>query len=69
MPEHLNALRRLTGSWALLVVVLLTFVSTVPAQLLGGLGSRSDQMRQRMSDNNTSIHYDPSVLAIGNSRQ
>lgn len=57
-------------SSTVLAVAMLAFVSAAPAQLLGGrLGSRLENMRQKMSDKDTSIHYDPSVLAIGNSRQ
>jgi hypothetical protein len=41
------------------------------AQLLGGggLGSRLERMRNKMTDKNPSIQYDASVLQVGNSRQ
>ncbi|GEM_PF-5503046 len=42
----------------------------VSAQILGGgLGSRLERLRDRMSDKNSSIQYDPSVLAPGTPRQ
>jgi hypothetical protein len=55
---------------AVLAVALLGFESAALAQLLGGrLGSRVENLREKMSNKNTSIHYDPSVLAVGNSRE
>jgi hypothetical protein len=44
---------------------LLPFVSTASAQLLGGrLGSRLDNMREKLSDKNSAIQYDRSVLLV-----
>jgi hypothetical protein len=45
--------------------------SPASAQLLGGggIGSRLERMRDKMSNSNPSIQYDPSVLTVGTPRQ
>lgn len=62
----------MTKSRSIIVVTaLLAFASTASAQILGGggLGSRLERMRDKMSDQNPSIQYNPSVLTVGTPRQ
>lgn len=58
---------------ASIVALAALLLSAVPAsaQLLGGggLGSRLERMRDKMSDKNSSIQYDPSVLTVGTPRR
>jgi hypothetical protein len=52
------------------LVASLVFAPYASAQLLGGgLGSRLERLRNKMSDKNPSIQYNPSVLAVGTPRQ
>ena len=54
----------------LIACVALAMPAICSAQLLGGrLGSRLEGMRDRMSDKNSSIQYNPAVLQPGTSRQ
>lgn len=56
---------------AVLCVVALAMASSpASAQLLGGgIGSRLERMRDKMSNSNPSIQYNPSVLTVGTPRQ
>jgi hypothetical protein len=50
--------------------VLLAFASSASAQLLGGgIRQRLEGMRDRATLKDSEVHYDPSVLTVGNSRQ
>ena len=54
----------------LCAIALVAFSSTASAQLLGGgIGSRLERMRDKMTDSNPSIQYNPSVLTVGTPRQ
>ena len=53
-----------------MTIAILATTSAVSAQLLGGrIGSRLENLRQKMSDKDSSIHYDPAVLQPGTPRQ
>ena len=55
---------------ALLLAIVLAAPASATAQLLGGrIGSRLEGMRQRMSDKDSSIQYNPAVLTPGTPRQ
>jgi hypothetical protein len=52
-----------------LALGVLAMPAAAPAQLLGGrIRDRLDDMRQKMSDKDTSIRYDPAVLTPGTPR-
>jgi hypothetical protein len=51
------------------LAIVMTFATTAPAQLLGGPGSLLGRLREKRSNKDTSIHYDPAVLSPGVSRQ
>jgi len=53
------------------VILLLALSSPASAQLFGGggIGSRLEGLREKMSLKNSSVHYDPSVLTVGTPRQ
>ena len=53
------------------MILLLALSSPASAQLLGGggIGSRLEGLREKMSLKNSSVHYDPSVLTVGTPRQ
>ena len=54
----------------LLIVAPLAIAAIARAQLLGGrIGSRLEGMRDRMSDKDSSIQYNPAVLQPGTPRQ
>jgi len=51
-------------------IVLLAFSASASAQLLGGgIRQRLEGMRDRATLKDSDVHYDPSVLTVGNSRQ
>ena len=51
-------------------IVLLAFSALASAQLLGGgIRQRLEGMRDRATLKDSDVHYDPSVLTVGNSRQ
>jgi hypothetical protein len=62
-------IKPLTAAAAMLAVVA-GFAPAASAQLLrgGGLGSRLELLRDRASDKDPSIQYDPSVLTVGTPR-
>jgi hypothetical protein len=62
-------IKPLTATAAMLAVAA-GFAPVASAQLLrgGGLGSRLERLRDRASDKDSSIHYDPSVLTVGTAR-
>ena len=61
---------RLKSIAIVLLIAPLMLSSQASAQLLGGgIGSRLERMRDKMTDSNPSIQYNPSVLTVGTPRQ